>query len=466
MLTARGEHAGADVADAGHLEHPLDGAVLAPRAVQQREDDVDLAQRLRRLRRLVHDQVGGVPASRGQGDRRAGRRRRSGSSSGPLIRSRSGSPDSSTQRPSVAMPIGTTSYAVAVDRLQHAAGRHAARWRARWSGRRRRRRRGACGTAGGGLVHRADPTGLGSSPMTEDPRRPPLESPATARPSRAGRPPHEPDQPLNAPITMASTYVAGGDLEYGRYGNPTWAAFEEALGALEGGRCLAFSSGLAAVSTRARPRRPRTPWSSRRGTPTTAPCCSSADLEARGRLPPALVDITDTAAVVAACEDAALVWFESPTNPALEVADIETIARGRARGRRLRRGRQHLRHSPAAEAAGARRRHRRALGDEVPRRPQRRPDGRASSTDDDELYAVLKGRRDLLGAIPGHPRGLAGAARPAHPAPAGRAGPGQRRRSSSRRLRRAPGGRRGPLPGLRRRSSRSCWRRARWPPTC
>ena len=40
-----GEHAGADVADAGHLEHPLDGAVLAPRPVQQREDDVDLAER-------------------------------------------------------------------------------------------------------------------------------------------------------------------------------------------------------------------------------------------------------------------------------------------------------------------------------------------------------------------------------------------------------------------------------------
>ena len=64
-----------------------------------------------------------------------------------------------------------------------------------------------------------------------------------------GRPPHEPDQPLNTPITMASTYVAGGDLEYGRYANPTWTAFEEALGALEGGRCLAFASGLAAVAT-------------------------------------------------------------------------------------------------------------------------------------------------------------------------------------------------------------------------
>ena len=117
MPTARGEHPGADVADAGHLEQPLDGAVLAPRAVQQREDDVDLAEGLRRLRRLVHDEVGGAP-------RRAARAiaarspSTSGSLSGPVIRSRSGSPDSSTQRPSVAMPTGTTSYAVAVDGLR------------------------------------------------------------------------------------------------------------------------------------------------------------------------------------------------------------------------------------------------------------------------------------------------------------------------------------------------------------
>ena len=101
-----------------------------------------------------------------------------------------------------------------------------------------------------------------------------------------------------------------------------------------------------------------------------------ADLEARGRIRTALVDITDTAAVAAACEDAALVWFESPTNPALELADIAAIA-------------------AAAHEAGAyvvvdntfatpllqrpldaRRRHRRALGDQVPRRPQRRADGR------------------------------------------------------------------------------------------
>ena len=58
--------------------------------------------------------------------------------------------------------------------------------------------------------------------MPDQPACPDL-SPATLAVT-AGRPPHEPDQPLNTPITMASTYVAGGDLEYGRYGNPTWLA--------------------------------------------------------------------------------------------------------------------------------------------------------------------------------------------------------------------------------------------------
>ena len=55
--------------------------------------------------------------------------------------------------------------------------------------------------------------------------------PAT-RAVHVGRPPREADEPLNVPITMASTYVAGGTREYGRYANPSWTAFEDALGDL------------------------------------------------------------------------------------------------------------------------------------------------------------------------------------------------------------------------------------------
>ncbi|MCH1867366.1 PLP-dependent aspartate aminotransferase family protein [Nocardioides sp. CFH 31398] len=145
------------------------------------------------------------------------------------------------------------------------------------------------------------------------------------RAARLGRPPHRPDQPFNEPITMASVYAAGGELEYGRYANPTWSAFEEALGGLEGGRCLAYPSGLSAVATLLD--------LVGHGEVVVAPkhaylgsLTQLGDLELRGRLKVRLVDVTDTAAVVAACEDAALVWMESPTNPAMEVADLPAIA--------------------------------------------------------------------------------------------------------------------------------------------
>jgi cystathionine gamma-synthase len=143
----------------------------------------------------------------------------------------------------------------------------------------------------------------------------------------AGRPEHEPDNPLNPPLVMASTYVAGGETEYGRYGNPTWTAFEDVLGRLEGGRALAFSSGLAAIHT--------VLDLVGHGEVVVAPqhcylgtLAQLADMEQRGRVRVRLVDVTDTEQVVRACDDAALLWLESPTNPAMEVADVEAACRG------------------------------------------------------------------------------------------------------------------------------------------
>ena len=69
----------------------------------------------------------------------------------------------------------------------------------------------------------------------------------TTRAVTAGRPPAVPDAPLNTPVVLASTYGSFGDLEYGRYANPTWTAFEDALGDLEGGTCVSFASGMAAI---------------------------------------------------------------------------------------------------------------------------------------------------------------------------------------------------------------------------
>ncbi|MGN6744480.1 MAG: trans-sulfuration enzyme family protein [Amnibacterium sp.] len=147
----------------------------------------------------------------------------------------------------------------------------------------------------------------------------------TTRVVTLGRPAPERDAPLNTPVTLASTYVAGGEAEYGRYANPTWAAFEEVLGDLEGGRCLAFASGMAAIAAvldlvpaGGRVVAPRHSY-----TGTIGQLRDSAD---RGRLTVDLVDITDTAAVAGAAAGAAVVWIESPTNPALEVADLAAIA--------------------------------------------------------------------------------------------------------------------------------------------
>ena len=237
------------------------------------------------------------------------------------------------------------------------------------------------------------PTNVPASPL----------KPATVA-IHAGRPPHEPDQPLNVPITMASTYVAGGAKEYGRYTNDAWTAFEEALGALEGGRALAFASGMAAVST----------VLDLVGNDSAVVAARHSylgtlgvlgDLEARGRATSTLVDISDTAEVVRAIdEDTALVWFESPTNPAMEVADIPAIVEAaHAAGARvvldntfatpvlqqpLSLGADIVVHSATKYIAG----HSDVLMGAVVVRDD--AEGRM-------LYDVLKGRRDLVGAIPG-----------------------------------------------------------------
>ena len=53
----------------------------------------------------------------------------------------------------------------------------------------------------------------------------------------AGRPPRTRDEPVNPPLVLSSTYfgtgpLGDGDRGYGRYSNPTWDPFEEALGQL------------------------------------------------------------------------------------------------------------------------------------------------------------------------------------------------------------------------------------------
>jgi cystathionine gamma-synthase len=163
-------------------------------------------------------------------------------------------------------------------------------------------------------------------------------SPATLAVT-AGRPAAEPNAPLNAPLVLASTYVASpgapqpGDLGYGRWTNPTWQAFETALGRLEGGDALLFASGMAAVSAVVE----QVPDGGRVVVPAAGyngTLVLLAELAERGRLDVVGVHVADTDAVRAALATGAhLLWLESPTNPLLEVADLPAlVAAGHAAG--------------------------------------------------------------------------------------------------------------------------------------
>ncbi|KRE41943.1 trans-sulfuration enzyme family protein [Knoellia sp. Soil729] len=156
-------------------------------------------------------------------------------------------------------------------------------------------------------------------------------SPAT-RVVSLGRVPREPGAQVGAPLTLTSTYHADGPVNYARAGNPTWAAFEEALGSLEGGEALVLASGMAAVAAALS----LVPHGGRVVVPSAAyngTLVTLTDRAEAGEVEVTHVDITDTGAVVAALDGAAMLWIESPTNPLLDVAEVETLAQAaRARG--------------------------------------------------------------------------------------------------------------------------------------
>ena len=159
----------------------------------------------------------------------------------------------------------------------------------------------------------------------------------------AGRPPREPDAPVNPPIVLSSTFhgagtPAPGDRVYGRFSNPTWDPFETVLSELEGAAlpALVFSSGLAAVAA-ALSLVPAggilvMPQHSYQGSLLLA-----AEEAANGRFTVRTVDIADTEQVLAALQGSSgesgtsrpadMLWIESPTNPMLEVAEIDVLAR-------------------------------------------------------------------------------------------------------------------------------------------
>ena len=253
----------------------------------------------------------------------------------------------------------------------------------------------------------------------------------------AGRPGHAAGGPLNVPVVLASNFQAGtmaapgtreGSRAYSRTdATPTWEALETAVGQVEGGHAVAFSSGMAAIAAVL----DLVPSGSRIVAPED--CYFGvgellADGQQQGRWAVDRVDLTDTAAVQAAVAAADLLWLETPSNPLLEVADLPALcAAGRRAGAIV--GVDNTFATPLLQQPLA-------LGADVVVHSATKFIGGHSDllsgitiAREQALAGRLRHRRGLTGATPGALEGLPGAARPAHPGPAARPRPAQRRRT-------------------------------------
>lgn len=115
---------------------------------------------------------------------------------------------------------------------------------------------------------------------------------------------------------------AGSEFTYGRFDNPTWRAYEQALGELEGGDALVFGSGMGAVSTLLLALLEQ-------GDRVVIPSDAYYTVRslAHELLPYEVQEVpTATDAFVEAAPGAKLVWIETPSNPGLDVVDIRAVA--------------------------------------------------------------------------------------------------------------------------------------------
>jgi cystathionine gamma-lyase len=153
--------------------------------------------------------------------------------------------------------------------------------------------------------------------------------PAT-RVVHAGLPHAEQGEPfLPGPVLAAPFHLAGpsdaSPYGYGRDANPTWSAYEQALGELEGGEAVLFSSGMAAVAA---------VLMDGFGTGDVVVVPSDGYPGVRTiaieQLRPRGVEVrvvaTDEDAVRAALLGATLVWVETPSNPGVDVLDVAALA--------------------------------------------------------------------------------------------------------------------------------------------
>ncbi len=140
----------------------------------------------------------------------------------------------------------------------------------------------------------------------------------------SGRPGRTKDASLNPNIELSATFHAGGDIGYGRFGNASWKALEEAIELIEGGKTILFSSGLAAISAifKTVPNGSVIVTSKNGYTGTMNLLRQISEING---MQVRYVDVSNTQEVLTALEGANFAWIESPTNPALEVADLPKI---------------------------------------------------------------------------------------------------------------------------------------------
>jgi len=148
----------------------------------------------------------------------------------------------------------------------------------------------------------------------------------------AGRPAKKPDGALNPPIALNSTLHEGGPIGYGRYGNESWTALEDAISTLEGGQTLIYGSGMAAIScVFSLLPHGAVLTASHHGYQGTTTMLKQ--MHESGRLTVRFVDLADTEATLAQIPGTQMLYLESPINPGIEVVDLpKLIAAGKAAG--------------------------------------------------------------------------------------------------------------------------------------
>jgi cystathionine gamma-lyase len=146
---------------------------------------------------------------------------------------------------------------------------------------------------------------------------------------RAGLPPAAQGEPFLPGPVFAAMYQFSGDpatspYTYGRFHNPTWTLYEQALAELEGGPTLAFASGMAALAAVM-------------GTVLDAgdvlvmPSDGyyTGRLLAKGHFAKTGIEIREIATAdnnyQAQLRNAKLLILETPTNPGLDVCDIAAL---------------------------------------------------------------------------------------------------------------------------------------------